>query len=50
MIFFPIVPMEKYKHCAVWCPLYRLILVYLCEMLYLKPICAYDTESQFLKL
>ena len=42
--------MEKHKPYAVWCPLYRLILVYLCDMLYLKFICGYDTESQFLKL
>ena len=28
MIFFPIIPKVKHNHSVVWCPLYRLILVY----------------------
>ena len=33
MIFFPIIPMGKDNHCVAWCPLYRLILVWLHDML-----------------
>ena len=51
MVFFAIILVEKHNHCVVWCQLYRLNLVQLCDMLLvLKTFCASGSESQFLKL
>ena len=51
MVFFAIILVEKHNDCVVWCRLYRLNLVQLCDMLLvLKTFWASDSESQFLKL